>query len=212
MHIQWYGQTCFKLQTKETVVITDPYSKECGLTPLRARADIVLVSDNNKENNTAALKENPFVINGPGEYERMGIAIKGIASYQDGKEGQVKGPNTIYIINIEGIRVCHLGNLGHVLSPKQVERINGVDILLTPVGESNITIGKITDIIGEIEPRLIIPMHYNIPKLKEKLAPIDKFLTEMGTKNEKSLPKLVIKKKDLPIEKTSIQLLDHSRQ
>lgn len=211
MHIQWYGQTCFKLQTKDIIVITDPFSKECGLTPLRTRADIVMMSNGDTDKNADSLKENPFVINGPGEYERMGVVVKGIASYQDGEEGALKGPNTIYTLNIEGIRICHLGNLGHILSPKQVERINGVDILLAPVGESDITVNKIIDIIGEIEPRLIIPMHYKIPGVKEKLTAIDKFLTEMGAKKEKSLPKLVIKKKNLPTEETSIQLLDYSR-
>ena len=212
MHIQWYGQSCFKLQTKDTILVINPYGKECGLTPLRTRADIVVVSNDNEENNNiAALKEDPFVINGPGEYERMGVAIKGISTYQDSKEGQEKGSNTIYIINIEGIKICHLGDLGHALSPKQIERINGVDILLAPVGEKSITISKIIDASSEIEPRLIIPMYYKIPKVKEKLAAIDKFLKEMGAKNEKVLPKLVIKKKNLPTEETTIQILDHSR-
>ncbi|MFH2104816.1 MAG: MBL fold metallo-hydrolase, partial [Parcubacteria group bacterium] len=190
----------------------NPYNKECGLTPLRTRADIVLASNSNKENNNIdSLRDDPFVINGPGEYERMGVTVKGITSYQDNKEGQEQGLNIIYIVNIEGIRICHLGNLGHTLTPKQVERINGVDILLAPVGTSNISLNKIIDVIGEIEPRMVIPMHYSIPKVKEKLAPVDKFLAEMGAEKEKALPKLVIKKKDLPTEETSIKLLDYSR-
>ncbi|NQV13129.1 MAG: MBL fold metallo-hydrolase [Parcubacteria group bacterium] len=212
MHIQWCGQSCFKLQTKDTIVIINPYDKECGLTPLRTRADIVLASNSNKENNNIdSLKDDPFVIDGPGEYERMGVTVKGITSHQDNKEGQEQGLNIIYIVNIEGIRICHLGNLGHTLTPKQVERINGVDILLAPVGASNISLNKIIDVIGEIEPRMVIPMHYSIPKVKEKLVPVDKFLAEMGAKKETALPKLVIKKKDLPTEETSIKLLDYSR-
>ncbi|MBU1177840.1 MBL fold metallo-hydrolase [Patescibacteria group bacterium] len=212
MYIQWCGQSCFKFQAKDTTIVTNPYGRESGLAPLRTRADIVLVSNSNKENNNVeSLKENPFVIDGPGEYERMGVAIKGITSYQDNKEGQDKGSNTIYIINIEGIRICHLGDLGHILTSKQVERINGVDILLTPVGEHNLSINKITDIIGEIEPRLIIPMHYKIPQVKDKLAAVEKFLSEMGAKKEKVIPKLVIKKGNLPTEETTIQVLDYSR-
>ena len=212
MHIQWCGQSCFKLQTKDTIAVINPFDKSSGLTPLRTRADIALISNSNPENNnTSTLKEDPFVIDGPGEYERMGVVIKGISSYQDGKEGTIKGANTIYIINIEGIKICHLGDLGHALSPKQIERINGVDILLAPVGEKYISVDKVTNIISEIEPRMIIPMYYQVPKVKEKLASVDKFLKEMGTKQEKVLPKLVIKKKNLPTEETSIQILSHSR-
>ena len=208
MNIQWYGQACFKMQAKNLTIITDPFDKSCGLTPPRFQTNIVLVSDNQPTDFTS-VKDDVFVIDGPGEYERMGATIKGIASYQDNQEGVRNGLNTIYIIELEDIKICHLGNLGHPLSDKQVERIAGVDILLAPVGERELPLSKITNIISEIGPRIIIPMSYQIPKLSEKLTPVDKFLAEMGAKEKKPQAKLSIKKKNLPTEETQIVLLDH---
>jgi len=208
MNIQWYGQACFKMQTKNLTIITDPFNKSCGLTPPRFQTDIVLVS-NGEQTDFASGKDDIFIIDGPGEYERMGATVKGIASYQDNQEGAKNGLNTIYIIELEDIKICHLGDLGHSLSDKQIERIAGVDILLAPAGERKLPLKKITDIISEIGPRIIIPMSYQIPKLEEKLTPVDKFLAEMGTQKEKPLAKLSIKKKNLPTEETQIVLLDH---
>jgi len=210
MIIQWYGQACFKLQAKDLTIITDPYRKDCGLTPPRFQTNITLLSDS-RLLDASAVKSESFIIDGPGEYERMGAMIKGITSYQDDQEGVKKGLNTIYIIEIENVKICHLGNLGHALSDKQIERIDGVDILLAPVGEKALAIKEVVDIVSEIDPRIIVPMSYRIPQLKEKLTPVDKFLAEMGTKKEKPLSKLVVKKKNLPAEETQIVLLDHSR-
>jgi len=213
MHITWYGLSCFKLQSKDLTIITDPYGKESGLMPLRTKADIVFVSHNHSNhNNIDSIKNDPFVIDGPGEYERKGIYVKGIASFHDDKNGEELGPNTIYIIEIEGIKVCHLGDLGHPLSSKQVERIDKVDILLAPVGENTtLEVDKLMDVINEIDPRIVIPMHYKIPKVKDKLSPVGKFLSEIAQEKTKPEPKIVIKAKDLPSDETKVILLENSR-
>jgi L-ascorbate metabolism protein UlaG (beta-lactamase superfamily) len=213
MNIQWYGLSCFKIQSKDLVIVTDPYGKESGFTPLRTRADLVLVSHDHKSHNyVESLKDNPFVIYGPGEYEKKGVVIKGIVSFHDSQEGIKLGPNTIYIVEIEGIRICHLGDLGHLLSPKQLDRINGVDILLIPVGEKRtLSVEKVLDIINEIGPRIVIPMHYQIPKLKDKLSPVKKFLSEMGLEKIKAVPKLSIKARNLPSDETKVILLKSER-
>ncbi|MBU4143035.1 MBL fold metallo-hydrolase, partial [Patescibacteria group bacterium] len=136
MVITWYGQSCFKIQSGEIVIFTDPFDKEIGLTPPRGQANIVTVSHNHLDhNNCEALTGESLVVKGPGEYESGGVEINGIFSFHDDKEGKERGVNTIYAIEIEGIKICHLGDLGQSkLTAEQVEKINGIDILMIPVG------------------------------------------------------------------------------
>lgn len=201
MVITWYGQSCFKIQNGETVVFTDPFAKEIGLTPPRGQANIVTVSHNHFDhNNHEALSGEPLIIDGPGEYEAKGVNIKGILSFHDDKEGQERGINTIYIIEIENIKICHLGDLGQSkLTAEQVEKINETDILMVPVGGAYTIDGETAvDIINQIEPRLVIPMHYKIPGLTVKIDGLDVFLKEMGIAKKETMDKLTLKKKDLP--------------
>lgn len=204
MVISWYGHSCFKVQSGETVVIFDPFNKEIGLTPPRqVGADIVLVSHQHSDhNNVASISGEPFIIDGPGEYEVKGINIRGIFSYHDNLEGKERGTNTIYVLEIEGIRICHLGDLGQKeLSDGQVDLIDNVDILMIPVGGGyTIDAEKAVGIINQIEPKIIIPMHYKISGLKFNLESVDKFLKEMGIAKKETVGKLTIKKKDLPAE------------
>ena len=201
MVITWYGQSCFKIQSGETVIFTDPFAKEIGLTPPRGQANIVAISHNHFDhNNQEALSGDPLVVEGPGEYESKGINIKGILSFHDDKEGKERGVNTIYVIEMEGIKICHLGDLGQSkLAAEQVEKINGVDILLIPVGGTYTIDGETAvDIINQIEPRIVIPMHYKISGLAVKIEGVDAFLKEMGIAKKEMVDKLTLKKKDLP--------------
>lgn len=210
MHIYWYGHSCFKIQTGETVIFTDPYQKEIGLTPPRTKANIVTVSHNHKGHNNieAVADENTLVLTSPGEYESRGIEICGTPSFHDNQEGKKAGPNTIFVFQIEEMRLCHLGDLGQALDEKQLEKINGVDILLLPVGETNTTSCKeAVKLIYEIEPRIVIPMHYKIKGLKYKISEIDRFCKEMGVKKNNALDKLLIKKKLLPTEEIQTIIL-----
>lgn len=205
MNIQWYGQSCFRIQSKDLVIFTDPYAKEIGLRPARTHADIVTVSHNHYDhNNVLDLKDNPFVINTPGEFEIKSIFVKGISSFHDNKLGQEKGANIIYTIITEGLNICHLGDLGTELSEKQIDRIGEVDILMIPVGENyTISVDQATKIINQIEPRVIIPMHYALPNLKVKFSKIDKFLKAMGVRKQTTL-KYSIKKKDLKPDQSDV--------
>jgi len=140
MIITWYGHSCFKIQTRpqrgaeEVVIFTDPFDKTVGLKPPQGNADIVLVShDHFDHNNTASLKGDPFVIDACGEYSFKDVSIEGISSFHDNEKGQRKGLNNIYTIRSENMTVCHLGDLGHTLSEKQVEEIGDVDILMIPI-------------------------------------------------------------------------------
>lgn len=199
MKITWHGHSCFKIVTKDTTIVTDPFDKKIGLKPLRCEANIITIShDHYDHNNATVLRGAPLIIDGPGEYELRGIVITGINSFHDSKQGQERGGNTIFVIELEDIRICHLGDLGQTeLTSNQVEKIGEVDILLIPVGGIyTIDSDRAIAVINQIEPRIVIPMHYKIPKLSIKLQGSDNFLKEIGIKHE-VVDQLVIKKKDL---------------
>ncbi|MBA7618173.1 hypothetical protein ES703_25494 [subsurface metagenome] len=208
MHINWYGQSCFQIQAsrnkgEQVSIVIDPFDEATGLRIPSLSADVLLITHSHHDhNNRKAVKGNPFLIEEPGEYEVKDIFIQGISTFHDEEEGKKRGLNTIYTIEVEGIKLCHLGDLGQKeLTSDQLEKIGDVDILMVPVGGVYTINSKgAAKTISQIEPRLVIPMHYHIPKLKIKLETLDKFLKEMGRKSAQSQPKLLIKKKDLPAE------------
>ncbi len=206
MTINWFGQSCFRLETKEGLILIDPFSKEIGLKPPKIKDDIVLVThDHDDHNNVDEINPEAFLINTPGEYEKKGVAIRGISSYHDKTEGKERGLNTIYVIKAEEMTICHLGDLGQEkLDEKQVDEIGDIDILFVPVG-GNYTINykEAIGIIGQIEPKIIIPMHYKIKDLKIELDGPEKFVKELGLTPEKT-DKYKIVKKSLPLEETKL--------
>ena len=206
MNIIWYGQSCFKIQSKDIVLITDPFDKKIGLRPPFGSADIVTIShDHYDHNNFQVIKNDPFIIDSAGEYEIKKVTVKGINSYHDNQKGKERGQNTIYVIEMENIRICHLGDLGQDnLINGQLEKIGQIDILFIPVGGVfTIDWKSASAIISQIEPRIIIPMHYKISGVKEellKLDTVDKFCEERGVSSKEAVNKFSIKKKDLPQE------------
>lgn len=212
MQITWFGQACFKIQGKDATIITDPYdNKYTGLKLPRLNADIVSVShDHQDHNNIKAVHGKPFIINNPGEYETKNVFVWGVPSWHDNQEGAERGNNTIFIFQFEDIKIAHLGDLGCPLNDQQIEKLESVDILMIPVGGIYTINAKIaTEIVNQLEPRIVIPMHYKIPGLKFKLDPIDKFCSEMGIKKNNIEDKLKISKKDLPADEVQITILKH---
>jgi len=211
MKIAWYGHACFRLMVKtkngnRITIITDPFDKPTGLNPPRCKADIVTVShDHHDHNNVKAISGEPFVIEGPGEYDVKGIFIKGIYSFHDNLKGEERGTNTIYMIEAEDMKICHLGDLGQKeLSSNQLDKIGEVDILMVPVGGIyTINGSEAVQIINQIEPKIVIPMHYKLPKINLKLNKVDKFLEEIGAKKE-TLEELSIQKRDLSEEEMRV--------
>ena len=202
MIISWYGHSCFKIvnQGGHLTIITDPFDKSIGLNPPRGNADVVTVShDHYDHNNVKTISGNPFVVNGPGEYEIKGIKIIGCASFHDPEQGRQRGSNTIYLMEIDKIRLCHLGDFGQEkLTDQQVEILGQVDILMTPVGGVYTINGRQSVRVAEqLEPHLIIPVHYKLPHLKLEIAGLDDFLKELGLNKKPAVEKLTLKKKDL---------------
>ena len=181
MEITWFGGGCFRLRGRGVTVITDPFAPEAGYRLPRMAANIVTVSHDDPEHNyTRAIREDPYVITGPGEYEIGGVFVIGVACYHDEVEGAERGRNTAYLIECEEITICHLGDLGHVPSQEMVEEFDGIDILLVPVGGKQVLTGpRAAEVVNLLEPRIVIPMRYRIPDMDRELSTVTRFLTEM---------------------------------
>lgn len=205
MDIYWYGQACFKLKGKEATVVLDPFDPEfTGLKlPKDLSADCVLISHQHQDHNfPQAVEGNPMVFTGPGEYEIKGVVMTGINSFHDDTEGSERGKNTIFHILMDGLNIVHLGDLGQKkLTEEQVDAISQADIVLTPVGSVyTIDAKTASEIIAQLEPKIIIPMHYKVDGLKFELEPVDNFLKEMGAESVELQPKLSVTKDKLPEE------------
>lgn len=215
MEIYPLGHASFRLKGRTATVVTDPYDPAMvGLKfPKLESVDVVTVShDHNDHNATAGLPNSPFIVAGPGEYEIKEVTIIGVPSFHDDKEGRERGANTVYKITVDEINICHLGDLGHKLSDEQLSRIGDVDVLLIPVGGFYTIDSKTAaQVVAQLEPLIVVPMHYQRPgvnpELAAKLEPVADFLAEMGAEGVTPQPKLVVSKDKLP-ETTTVVVLE----
>jgi L-ascorbate metabolism protein UlaG (beta-lactamase superfamily) len=209
MEIDWFGHSCFRIRTREVTVVNDPYEKSIGLNFPRPRADLVTVSHNHQGHDYAeGVRGEAKVISGPGEYEIRGVFITGVQTFHDKKNGKDRGKNTAYVMTIDGVNICHLGDLGHVPTQTQAESFGNVDILLIPVGGvSTINASEAAEVVALFEPQIVIPMHYKVPDLAYKLDSVDKFIKEMGIKKPQTAETLKATKDNLPKE-TQVVLLE----
>lgn len=203
MDIIFLGHSSFGLRGSTASLVTDPFDPQMvGLKYPKVEADIVTIShDHNDHNRADLIKGVKRVVTGPGEYEIMGVSVIGIASFHDEKKGGLRGNNTMYVIEMDGVRVVHLGDLGHKLKDSAFSEVGDIDVLMIPVGgEYTISPSTAVSIVQAIEPEIVIPMHYQMqgldPKTFSKLAEVDSFLKELGHSVER-LPKLSIKKESL---------------
>ncbi len=210
MDISWLGHSCFRIKGKQTTVITDPYSPTLGYSLGKPTAHIVTVSHQHPGHSyTQGIGGEPRPVTGPGEYEISGVLIIGINTFHDAEGGIKRGKNTVYLMEVDEIAICHLGDLGHVLTAEQVEEMDNVDVLLLPVGGvSTINAPMAAEVVRQLEPKVVIPMHYKTRALKWELESVDKFLKEIGVKQVSSQPKLSFSKPSLP-DNTQVFLLDY---
>lgn len=215
MDIYWYGQACFKIKGKMATVLVDPFDPDfVGLKLSKdLSADVVLISHDHQDHNkaggiTGLTTTQPMVFKDPGEYEIGGVVISGISSFHDDSQGSERGKNIIFHMMFDGLDVVHLGDLGQSkLSEEQIAEIGQTDILLIPVGGTyTIDAKAASDIVSQIEPRIIIPMHYAVEGLKFPLVEVGDFLKEMGAEGVIPVPKLSITKEKLPEEPQVIVL------
>ena len=173
------GHSCFLLQESTgTTVITDPYSSEIGISLPPVSADVVTVSHAHYDhNNVGAVSGHPRVIDKPGLHDVKGVQIFGLNTYHDDHDGKHRGMNVIFNIRMDGVNVCHLGDVGHGPSPMMIEAIGPVDILLVPVG-GNYTIDAevAKEYVDRLMPSVIIPMHYKTDDVNIDIEGVDSFL------------------------------------
>ena len=193
MDVTWLGHGCFRLRGRGAAAVTDPFPPSIGLKLSRLDADLVTVSHEHENHSYTQAVRDAYEIHGPGEYEVAGISVIGVPTYHDAEKGAKKGRNTVYLLEIDDVRVCHLGDLGHRLDDAEAEAISSPDVLLVPVGGRNaINAAQAAEVVRQLEPRFVVPMHYAIPGIKLELDPIDRFLKEMGVTASEQQPKLSV--------------------
>jgi L-ascorbate metabolism protein UlaG (beta-lactamase superfamily) len=210
MEISWLGHSCFRIRGSQVTVITDPYSPDMGYSLGKPKARIVTVSHQHPGHSyVQGVGGEPRLITGPGEYEIGGVLIIGLATFHDAENGSQRGKNTVYLMEIDEISLCHLGDLGHMLTAEQMEELDNVDILLVPVGGvSTIDAPVAAELARQLEPKVVIPMHYRTEALSWELEPVEKFLKEMGGEQVTPQPKLSFNRSNLPLS-TQVYLLDY---
>jgi len=217
MNITSLGHSCFEIEDKlngvSVTLVTDPYDKETGLRLPKTRADIVTISHDHHDHNYAEAilgvdEKTPFIINRPGEYEFRGVFATGIGCYHDKEEGIKMGKSTMFKIDFGETCLLHCGDLATALSENQIEKIGEVDVLFIPVGgKYTLDAKEAAEVVRQIEPRIVIPMHYKVPGLNIDIAGVDAFCKEMGSTGEK-MSKFKFQKKDLPAEETKLIILE----
>lgn len=200
MDITYLGHSCFRIRGNRAIIITDPFPPGLGYTLGKQTADIVTVSHGDASHSYAQGITGAHTIKGPGEYEIAGVLILGVTTYHDAVKGQSKGKNTVYLFEVDGLNICHLGDIGHIPTDEQMEQIGSIDILLVPVGGvSTINANMAAQIIRKVEPKIAIPMHYKMAKAKRDLEPVENFLKEMAVTLTEPKPKLTVTKNSLPL-------------
>ena len=213
MDITWLGHSCFRIKGKDAVVITDPCSPSLGYSLSKLRADIVTLSHFHPGHSYVEAIEGEFKeIKGPGEYELKGVFVTGIATFHDDSKGSERGKNNVYLIEIDGVTLCHLGDIGHSLSTALEEQIGDVGVLFLPVGGvTSIDSSKAADIVKNLSPKIVIPMHYKTPVLTKEIDTVDNFLKKMGIKEVAAQPKLSVNRTTLP-PSTQVVILNYPNQ
>ncbi len=213
MKIQWLGHASFLITSDSGArIITDPYTVGQGLSygEINEKADVVTVShDHFDHNNVAAVKGNPVVVKGT--TEAKGIKFSGVPTFHDESGGSQRGKNTIICFEVDGVRVCHLGDLGHRLSDKEVAQVGKVDVLLTPVGGFYTIDAKVaTEVSQKLAPKVIIPMHCKLEKCAFPIAEVGDFTKGKTGVKVLNSSEVELKKGTLP-SKTEIMVLKPSR-
>jgi L-ascorbate metabolism protein UlaG (beta-lactamase superfamily) len=210
MEITWFGHSCFRIKGKEAIVLMDPCGPDSGYSLGKVQADMVTVSNSHPGHSyIETLQEGYRLIKGPGEYEMKDIYITGIPAFHDDEKGKKLGKNTVYVIEMEGITLCHLGDLGHSLTPEVTGEIGNINVLFIPVGGHS-TIGgtAAADMVRNLNPGFVVPMHYKTADEKDDLEFPEKFLKELGLKDLAVQPKLIVTRTNIPAA-TQVIMLDN---
>lgn len=219
MEIVWLGHSALSIKSGGVTLITDPFSKSLGFPMSRQNADVVTLSNDHPHHAQCdAVDGDPYIINGPGEYEIGSFSISGMGTplsqlplsqlpLSDLEEPRERRFNTVYTIRAEGLTLCHLGDLTQSLSTRRVAELNKTDVLFAPVGGiCTISAVDLVALVKLIRPRIVVPLHYRMNGVKVQLEPLDGFLKEMGTPETSNQPRLTVTTSNLPLDTSVVAL------
>lgn len=205
MELTWYGLSCFRLTERgQASIVTDPYNGGLGLPQLKVRGDVVTISHDAKGHNfESAVTGRSHALTGPGEYEIGGVFITAIATVQESKVAA----NVLFLFDFGGLTIAHLGDMAQVPTQTQIEALEQVNVLLVPVGGGNsLNAAQASELVSMLEPNIVVPMHFKIPRLMLELEDVERFLKEMGVSRPDEEESLKITTGTLP-EETRVVLL-----
>ncbi len=214
MEITWYGHSCFRLTERGmATVVTDPFDhRTAGYEALKLRGDIVTVShDAPGHNFISAVKGRTHVLTGPGEFEIGGVFITAVQTNGSHKNNPDEPRNTLYVFDYDGITVAHMGDVQKIPNQAEIEALGNVNVVLVPVGGGGgLSAAKAVEVVSLLEPGIVIPMHYRTPDSSLELAPVSKFLKEMGLGDIEPLPSLKVTQNSIP-EETRVVILNYEK-
>lgn len=212
MDITWLGHACFRLRGRDVTVLTDPPDPKSGHAIPRTEATIVTMShDHPGHSSLRSVAGEPIVLRTPGEYEIRECLVTALASFHDTERGATRGKNTVFVVRLDGVSVCHLGDLGHAIEGAELESLGDVDVLLVPVSgaDTNLTAAVAADVVHQFEPKVVVPMSFEHEAKSEVYR---RFLQEMGVKEVAAVPKLSVTRANLPAETQVVVLEDRGRE
>jgi L-ascorbate metabolism protein UlaG (beta-lactamase superfamily) len=212
VEITWLGHSCFRLRGRDVTVVTDPFGKGLGYPPLKLTGDVVTVSHAEPNHDAVGVVGGtPRVVSGPGEYEIGGALIQGVATYRTKQKGGPETRNTAFLIRVDEVVICHLGDLGHALTADQVSVLKDPDVLLIPVGGTcTINGAEAAEVVAQLEPKLVVPMHFKTDAVGFSLDALDRFCKEMAVDEVTPQAKLTVTPSSVPDE-TTVAVLDFRR-
>ena len=201
MEITWYGRACFRLRGRDATAITDPCPPSTGFVAGKHDVELLTLSHDHPDHSYTRSITSRMTLTRPGEYEVRDLLVTGVRSFHDGSGGAERGSNTIFNIEVDGVHICHLGDLGHLLTEEQLTEIGHVDVLLVPVGgRYTITPTEAAEVVTQVGAKLVIPMHFATDGASTDLNGPDEFLREMAVAEATRQPKAVVTHSSLPDE------------
>lgn len=208
MELSWLGHSCFRLRGRDLTVVTDPFGPGIGYSPAKIQADVVTVSHDEPNHNAIGTVEgSPRVVAGPGEYELSGVMITGVATPRPAGQSRDVPRNTAYLFELDDVTVCHLGDLAAPLGTDQIAVVRDADVLLLPVGgHCTIDATQAAEVVSQVEPKLVVPMHYRTPAVQLELDEVDRFCREIGAADLTPQPRLNLTRSGVPDQLTVVLL------
>ena len=212
MDITWLGHACFRLRSDDVVVLTDPFPLSLGLRPDIRPATVVTVSNSHpNHSNSGEVVGGPRVFAAPGEYEYRGISVRGVMTSQSAETPREQR-SVAYTMEIDRVNICHLGDISAPLSPGQIDELSPVDVLLVPTGGGcTLEIDQVLQTLQDLDPKIVIPMHYNVPGVGVPLQDVEVFLRRMGLSEVQAQPRLVVTSSNLPEDMRVVMLTPQAR-